>query len=63
MAHQTYAETAVLAAIMERDIDEADRLLADFYPNELRTFQDQILLVDARIRQAMKDQAARQSRR
>lgn len=52
MAHPTYAETAVLVAIMERDIDEADRLLADFLPNELRTFQDQVLLVDARIRKA-----------
>jgi hypothetical protein len=47
---ESYAETAVLIAILHGDIDEADRLLADFLPNELRTFEDQTFLLESRIR-------------
>lgn len=52
MSHETYAETAVLVAIMAGDLDEADRLLADFHAIELRTFEDQVSMLDLKIRQA-----------
>jgi hypothetical protein len=49
---ESYAETAVLIAIMNGDLDEADRLLSDFHPIELRTFEDQTSLLDQAIRKA-----------
>ncbi len=42
MSHQTYAETAVLVAVMNGDIAEADRLLAGFLPGELSEFERQV---------------------
>lgn len=40
-----FAETAVLVAVMENDIAEADRRLAEFLPGELDEFQRQALML------------------
>lgn len=42
MVQPSFAETAVLIAVMNGDDDEADRLLNDFLKNELRTFEEQV---------------------
>lgn len=42
MSHQTYAETAVLVAVMDDDRDEARRLIKDFFDGELSDFADQV---------------------
>jgi hypothetical protein len=53
----SYAETAVLIAVMDGDEDRAMELLGDFLPNELLTFEEQAeQLVDLvrRVRQSMR---------
>ena len=53
---ESYAETAVLVDIMDGDLDSADERLDDFTEYELRTFHDQVGLLESRIRQARRRQ-------
>ena len=50
-----YAETNVLLAVMDGDLDEAERLISDFTPSELDTFSRQLQLT--------RDLVTRQQRR
>jgi len=55
---ETYAEAAVLVAIMDGDEDAADERLDEFHPHELKIFESQAYLLVDRIRRARKRKEA-----
>jgi hypothetical protein len=49
---ESFAETAVLVAIMDDDVERADELLDDFLPSDLLLFHEQAYRLEACIRRA-----------
>lgn len=60
---EAFAETEVLVAVMDGDLDRADELLDGFLLNELRRFEDQAHLLGSRIRQARRRHAEKEADR
>lgn len=53
MAIPAYAETEALRAVLDGRGADASRILADFYPYELRALKDQIGALDEMIDEAL----------
>lgn len=61
MSETPYAETEVLLAIMNQNVDLADALLTEFTKHELLTFDQQVTMLQDFINRAIRAKAIRRS--